>query len=532
MNVLALISIVFLAVSTSTAPKPRVTFSSPGQKTVTLTVCNARGCSTATKIVEVLDPRPTILSTTYPTKVGSAEVPVTLTSRLSGRPPLLSTWTIRDPLSRSTVLSRPNATWWPQLLGSHQAQLTVTSGSGSATTGPVSVEVLPSSFSDVSPASPYSSFIETLAGLGIAAGCAESPPRFCPASTISRAEIAVLLRFSMIAAGIAPAPPAAVGLFLDVPATHWAAPSIEDLYRRGVTGGCNLAPPLFCPLAPVTRAQVAVLLLRSLYGGSYVPPPPRGRFLDVPLNSPYAPYVEEMAALGITGGCSAQLFCPEDLTNRAQIAVFLVQTFRLTPRPIPVRFKGGLCPGVCAYSTSMPLPFTLDFQGGVPSKFEYDWNGDGTFEEVSATPVSVHSFPAGTFRPAVRLRAGTYLSPIFTHPPLTFRAPDFTKLPPSPTGLQLGPPATLPLLRSETPGTLPRTAFAISASAINHDGFLVYFAPVGLQSQLLGVLPAQLAGARVVTPTLPAASRGSIFLRAFNQYGLGNSSTAVSITFP
>jgi PKD repeat protein len=46
----------------STAVNPTVTFATPGDHVVTLTVCNAAGCTTATQTVHVLDPRPAITS--------------------------------------------------------------------------------------------------------------------------------------------------------------------------------------------------------------------------------------------------------------------------------------------------------------------------------------------------------------------------------------------------------------------------------------------------------------------------------------
>src|SRR4030095_12123787 len=54
-------------------------------------------------------------------------------------------------------------------------------------------------------------------------------------------------------------PPACVPgseIFNDVPASSPFCPFIEELSRRGVTGGC--APDLFCPGDPVTRQQMAV----------------------------------------------------------------------------------------------------------------------------------------------------------------------------------------------------------------------------------------------------------------------------------
>ena len=56
-------------------------------------------------------------------------------------------------------------------------------------------------------------------------------------------------------------PPVAPGVFGDVPATHWAAAWIEELARAGVTAGCGAGQ--YCPESPVSRAQMAIFLVRA-----------------------------------------------------------------------------------------------------------------------------------------------------------------------------------------------------------------------------------------------------------------------------
>ena len=61
-----------------------------------------------------------------------------------------------------------------------------------------------------------------------------------------------------------PQPPACVPgaeIFNDVPASSPFCPFIEELSRRGITGGC--APGLYCPTAFVTRQQMAVFLVNT-----------------------------------------------------------------------------------------------------------------------------------------------------------------------------------------------------------------------------------------------------------------------------
>jgi hypothetical protein len=60
-------------------------------------------------------------------------------------------------------------------------------------------------------------------------------------------------------------PPACVPgaeMFDDVPASNPFCPWIEELVRRGITTGCT--PNLYCPTAPVTRAQMAPFLVKTV----------------------------------------------------------------------------------------------------------------------------------------------------------------------------------------------------------------------------------------------------------------------------
>jgi S-layer homology domain len=52
--------------------------------------------------------------------------------------------------------------------------------------------------------------------------------------------------------------------FNDVPTGHPFFKFIEALHASGITGGCQAAPPLYCPDNPVTRGQLAVFLAKAL----------------------------------------------------------------------------------------------------------------------------------------------------------------------------------------------------------------------------------------------------------------------------
>ena len=74
---------------------------------------------------------------------------------------------------------------------------------------------------------------------------------------------------------------------------------------------------------------MAVFILRAMYGAEYVPPPASGTvFTDVKTTHWAAPWIEQLAAEGITKGCGKGLYCPESSVTRAQMAVFLERLMR------------------------------------------------------------------------------------------------------------------------------------------------------------------------------------------------------------
>ena len=188
-------------------------------------------------------------------------------------------------------------------------------------------EPLPTIFLDV-PATYWAwTFVERLYLAGITGGCGSSPLIYCPDNPVTRAQMAIFLERGINNAAYSP-PPASGTVFGDVPAAYWAAAWIEQLADDGITGGCGGGN--YCPDDAVTRAQMAVFLLRSKYGASYAPPPATGTmFGDVPAGHWAAAWIEQLAAEGITGGCGAGNYCPNDSVTRAQMAVFLVRTFNL-----------------------------------------------------------------------------------------------------------------------------------------------------------------------------------------------------------
>jgi len=181
-------------------------------------------------------------------------------------------------------------------------------------------------FNDVPPWHPFFGSIETLVSAGITGGCSQQPPLYCPDQNVRRDQMAVFIGRAMNAVALSPTGQ----VFADVPKSHWAAAAIEQFVADGITSGCTSSPAKYCPDALVTRAQMAVFLLKAKYGPGFSPKSATGKkFNDVAANSFAADWIEELVAQGITGGCSATQYCPDAPVNRAQMAAFMVRTFAL-----------------------------------------------------------------------------------------------------------------------------------------------------------------------------------------------------------
>ena len=118
------------------------------------------------------------------------------------------------------------------------------------------------------------------------------------------------------------------GVFLDVPEGHWAGDWVEGLYTDDVTMGCGMEPPVYCPEASVTRAQMAIFLLRAKHGEEYVAPAGQGMLGDVPESHWAAGWIDELVAEGMAAGCGGGNYFPEAPVTRAQMAVFLFRANR------------------------------------------------------------------------------------------------------------------------------------------------------------------------------------------------------------
>lgn len=203
--------------------------------------------------------------------------------------------------------------------GSYPVTLTVTDTAGNTASVTQNAILI---FADVPPGYWARSFIEGIYFAGITGGCGLNPRIYCPETNMNRSDTAVFLIKAKGPAGYVP-PACTTPRFGDVPCSSPAAPYIDEFANRGITAGCGGGN--YCPADTVTRSTMAYYLLATL--GIPAPTSCTGRFTDVPCTVWYAPWVEELTRRGITSGCSPTTFCPDGLVTRAQMAVFLVQTF-------------------------------------------------------------------------------------------------------------------------------------------------------------------------------------------------------------
>ena len=139
----------------------------------------------------------------------------------------------------------------------------------------------------------------------------------------------------------------AAAVFADVPAGHPDQREIEGIFKAGLTVGCgSTTPPYsYCPSSNVSRAEMAVFLIRAVSGPSYTPPPVSCSnliFQDTPCGYWATPWIEELYRRGLTAGCSTtpRLYCPENSVSKAEMSVFILRNREgLSYQPPPCTFS-------------------------------------------------------------------------------------------------------------------------------------------------------------------------------------------------
>lgn len=98
-----------------------------------------------------------------------------------------------------------------------------------------------------------------------------------------------------------------------------------NLNGDAVTSTAQFWVGVTLPIGTTTAAGPAIVTWRRTIS----PAPAAATFTDVPTTHPFFRFVEAMAASGITGGCGAGIFCPDDPITRGQMSVFLAAALGL-----------------------------------------------------------------------------------------------------------------------------------------------------------------------------------------------------------
>jgi hypothetical protein len=114
-----------------------------------------------------------------------------------------------------------------------------------------------------------------------------------------------------------------IGTFSDVPPSHWAFGYIETIANSGLTVG--YPDGTYRPTNQVTRAEMAVFLLKGIHGESYVPPTPDGSHPFSDISGHWAEaWIEQLYDEGMTAGYPDGTYRPGNQVTRAEIAVLLL----------------------------------------------------------------------------------------------------------------------------------------------------------------------------------------------------------------
>ena len=177
-------------------------------------------------------------------------------------------------------------------------------------------------FFDVSPEYWARNFIKNLACHEITVGCGNG--KFCPEDRVTRAQMAVFVVKSLavqpsdICSGNVFGDVNAETVGVD------SCRYIETLAALGITSGCGNNN--YCPGSEVSRAQMAVFIIRGIGETPSACTGQRfGDVTAQSVGEGFCGSIEKLATLGITSGCGNAMYCPFDSVTRAQMAVFLVR---------------------------------------------------------------------------------------------------------------------------------------------------------------------------------------------------------------
>ncbi|MBI5101024.1 MAG: VWA domain-containing protein [Nitrospirae bacterium] len=198
-----------------------------------------------------------------------------------------------------------------------------------------------SSFSDVSPGSYAAPYIETLFNNEFNPACAGGNT-YCPNEFVNNGQVAV---FIIKALGLAPAPACTGAIYNDVNAAMTQGAEvcryIEAFSELNIVA--RRSDGYFLPNAYISRGEMAVVLLKAL-GVLPADLCTATKFDDVNGSifggNNTCRYIEKLWEFSVAVGCGGDNFCPDNSLTRADMSLFLAETFlqpNISCRTMPVK---------------------------------------------------------------------------------------------------------------------------------------------------------------------------------------------------
>jgi hypothetical protein len=110
-------------------------------------------------------------------------------------------------------------------------------------------------------------------------------------------------------------------LFGDASSGDYYYAAINALAQHGITAGCGSNN--FCPSQAVTRDQMAIFMVRAVYGSDTFTYSTSPYFTDVQSSTFGFKWIQKLYELGVTSGCGSNMYCPAQVVTRDQMAVFI-----------------------------------------------------------------------------------------------------------------------------------------------------------------------------------------------------------------
>lgn len=178
-------------------------------------------------------------------------------------------------------------------------------------------------FLDVDDLSQFWEDIYRIAARGVTVGC--PAPNYCPEAQVTRAQMAVFIERAL---GVFTPPTPTMQHFTDVAPGYWAYDFIEDFAMRGITSGCTqttFCPE--GPVTQEQMAKFTIRARGepdppwpTQQRFNDVP-------ISGPTQNQFANFIDRMAVLDIWTGCGNGNYCPTAPVTRRQMAHILVKAF-------------------------------------------------------------------------------------------------------------------------------------------------------------------------------------------------------------